>query len=122
MPSDTIVHLAQPAIVLLFIAGRWLERREGVERVTVAQFAEVTSRQAEQKAAIDEKADCDRVTAIEQRLQGEHDARRRATDETTAALGRLQVEAAGVLARVARLEEDMREVRRRVFNGGVTRS
>lgn len=39
--GETVVHLAQTLIVALLILGRWMQAREGGEKVTAAQLAEV---------------------------------------------------------------------------------
>lgn len=115
MTPETIIHVAQTVIVALFILGRWSERREGSERVTVAQLAEV-------KAAIDkvsdDKADGDRVSDLEVRLQRDHDDRRLRTEQVNAAMGKLDVAQAGYIERLKAVERDVGELRRRVFNGG----
>lgn len=68
---------------------------------------------------LDEKADCDRVTALERRVQGEHDERRRLVEVINAKLGTLQVEQGRDQERLNGLVEDVKELRRKVFNGGM---
>lgn len=87
LSPDTIVHLAQTAIVALLIAGRWLQAREGGEQVTAAQLAEV-------RKALDDRATGDRVTALERRVQGEHDERKRFVERMHVDLGLIRTEQA----------------------------
>lgn len=114
MTTDQLVHIAQTVIVLVFLGARWLERREGGERVTAAQLAEV-------KAAIAEKADCDRVTDLEALVQREHDDRRRLADHMHATMGQLTVTQAAHAERLKAVERDVGELRRLVFDGGQSR-
>ena len=69
LSADTIVHLAQTLIVGLLIAGRWLQAREGGERVTTAQ-----------------------VVALEARITGEHNERKRLVEQVNRDLGTLRIE------------------------------
>lgn len=73
---------------------------------------------AELRAALDDKADCHRVSDLGRRIQGEHDERKRLVEAMNLSIGNLQVEARGTAERVRAIEDDVKEVRRKVFNGG----
>lgn len=81
MSADTIVHLAQTFIVGLLIAGRWLQAREGGERVTAAQ-----------------------VVALEARITGEHNERKRLIERVNGDFGMLRTEQARHDERLKALE------------------
>lgn len=93
--ADTWVHIAQTVLVGLLIAGRWLQARETGEGVT--------------------KRDIDKLTRA---MEADHARVRELAEKTNEALGRIQIEARGDHERLRGLEEDVKELRRKVFNGG----
>jgi hypothetical protein len=53
------------------------------------------------------------------RVQGEHDERKRLVEQINLHLGQLQVSDAEQAGRIRAIEEDVKELRRKVFNGSL---
>ena len=100
MSEESWVHLAQTVVIALIFVGRWMQAREGGEVVTAEQLAKV-------KEAMREKADCDRVTRVERRLNNGDQA----LESLKVEQGRQDERLKGVATNVDRLNN-------KVFNGG----
>lgn len=87
-------HIISTIVVGLIVLGRWLQAREGGEAVTRKDLA-----------------------ALERRVHGEHDERKRLVEQINVAIGTLQVEGATRAEHLRALEDDVKELRRKVFNG-----
>ncbi len=108
---DAWVHIAQTAIIALLFVGRWLQAREGGERVTAealeALKVSVTKDVDSLTAALDEKADCDHVSGLKRRL--EHGDKQ---------LGDLREAFARQDERLNSMHDKVERLHDRVFNGG----
>jgi hypothetical protein len=70
------------------------------------------------QAALEEKADCDRVAVLSRRVQGEHEERKRLLEAINAQIGTIRVDQGRQYERIKGVEQDVTELRRKVFNGG----
>ncbi len=117
-----IGQIGMSALVALalwgFATGRWTQKREG-ESDAVAKAVGTNAREISNlTVALAEKADCDRVSALEKRTEAEH---KRVTDlgeKTHDAITRLALEQRGQQERVRVMEDTVKELRQKAFNHG----
>ncbi|HYE86360.1 MAG TPA: hypothetical protein VEA16_08390 [Vicinamibacterales bacterium] len=82
------------AITWALFTGRFVGRRESDADALRDLKAALAVAVSDCKAAIAEKADCDRVSALERRMQGEHDERKRIIERINLDLGTIRTEQA----------------------------
>ncbi len=123
----TIAQIVMSAIVALvlyaFATGRWSQKREVKTQATgtgILDLRDATSKEIRDlTVALAENADCDRVTALEERTEAEHTRVSELSEKTHDIVTTLALEQRGQQERLKVVEETVKELRLTAFNSGV---
>ena len=114
---ETWVHVVQTVVAGLFLAGFYFASREGKERATVKEVAQLRLEIVSLRELLSEKADCDAMTAFAARVDEDLKRGRVRMDKLTEEMTKVQVDCRGHQVRLDGIERHVDDLHRKVFNG-----
>lgn len=102
-------------VIVVLLVGRWIQAREGGEKVARKDITKLNFELEKLFKHVDGE-----VQKVLTRIDAEHVRQREFIEKTNTALGRQQVAEHVLQERVNRMDDDVRELRRKVYNGGAS--